>query len=133
MTGNSQPATSQTAGPVQPVQPAAQTQETGPSPQVVTQEAGPTSLTGSGSDKPLQIANQQAKTRKAQHSEFMLGLHEFLLQTAGVDLDLYPSGPVNDMQEALLQYTKYNEVLEVFKPWLKKKKGYLVPYSEIPQ
>ncbi|KAJ7438727.1 hypothetical protein FB451DRAFT_1416008 [Mycena latifolia] len=87
----------------------------------------PTSLTGSGSDIPLEIAQEREKYDVLKNPELMDKFHTFLLQHAGIDITVYPAGPVDDMAEALRQHLAYSEVLETFKPWMKKRKGYQVP------
>ncbi|KAJ7668126.1 hypothetical protein B0H17DRAFT_1142589 [Mycena rosella] len=76
---------------------------------------GATHLTGSGSDKPLEIAREHEKYDIFKNPELM---KEFY---ASLHL---PRGPVDDMEEAHKQHLAYETVLEEFKPWLKKKKGY---------
>ncbi|KAJ7065099.1 hypothetical protein B0H15DRAFT_958560 [Mycena belliarum] len=90
---------------------------------------GPTNLTGSASDKPLDLAREREKIDIFKNAEMMDKFHTFLLFHAGVDLTTYPAGPVNDMAEALRQHLAYEEVLEAFKPWLKKRMGYAVPHN----
>ncbi|KAJ7243359.1 hypothetical protein C8J57DRAFT_1726079 [Mycena rebaudengoi] len=97
----------------------------------VVQPPGPTGLTGSGSDKPLEIARECARVKaendprndEAKMREF----HDFLLQHANVDLDNYSRGPVENMRDALIHHLEYTKVIDKFKPWLKTKKGYTVP------
>ncbi|KAF7358343.1 hypothetical protein MVEN_00883900 [Mycena venus] len=93
-------------------------------------EAGPSQIhfTGSGSDKPFEIAQVRAKEATENQAGNMKRLHEFLLEKANVDLETYPHATADTMAEALLQYNKYEEVLQVFKPWANKK-GYDVPMS----
>ncbi|KAJ7240227.1 hypothetical protein C8J57DRAFT_1478224 [Mycena rebaudengoi] len=97
----------------------------------VVQPPGPTGLTGSGSDKPLEIARERARVKaendprndEAKMREF----HDFLLQHANVDLDNYSRGPVENMRDALIHHLEYTKVIGKFKPWLKTKKRYTVP------
>ncbi|KAJ7750008.1 hypothetical protein B0H16DRAFT_1844317, partial [Mycena metata] len=100
-----------------------------PAPAGVILPVGPTSLTGAGSDKPLQIAQNRAKMDINANPETMELFLSFLRDTAKVDLQEYPKATVENMEEALLQYTNYMAVLRVFKPWQKKRKGYAVPMS----
>ncbi|KAJ7642555.1 hypothetical protein B0H17DRAFT_1216378 [Mycena rosella] len=85
---------------------------------------GATHLTGSGSDKPLEIAREREKYDIFKNPELMKEFYASLRAHADVDLKTYPAGPVDDMEEALKQHLAYETVLEEFKPWLKKKKGY---------
>ncbi|KAF7371011.1 hypothetical protein MSAN_00735300 [Mycena sanguinolenta] len=94
----------------------------------VAQAAAVTKLTGSGSDKPLEIAQARANENPFNNAEAMDAFHAFLRQTAEVQLETYPRATANDMQEALLQYNAYKGVLKIFKPW-NAKKGYDVPMS----
>ncbi|KAJ7675230.1 hypothetical protein B0H17DRAFT_1140431 [Mycena rosella] len=97
--------------------------------------AGPTRLTGTGSDKPLDIAHErgqeQAMNDIHKNPELLKEFYVYLLGEAKVDLKTYPAGPVGDMEEALKQYLAFEAVVNFFKPWLKKRKGYLVPKGKI--
>ncbi|KAJ6462619.1 hypothetical protein C8R45DRAFT_940869 [Mycena sanguinolenta] len=100
-----------------------------PAPEPPTTQAAPsTSFTGSGSEKPLEIAQARANEDPFKSAEAMDLFHEFLREKAGVQLETYPKATASDMAEALLQYTAYEDVLSIFKPW-NTKRGYNVPMS----
>ncbi|KAJ6478931.1 hypothetical protein C8R45DRAFT_933706 [Mycena sanguinolenta] len=100
-----------------------------PAPEPPTTQAAPsTSFTGSGSEKPLEIAQARANEDPFKSAEAMALFHEFLREKAGVQLETYPKATTSEMAEALLQYTAYKAVLNIFKPW-NTKRGYNVPMS----
>ncbi|KAJ7098822.1 hypothetical protein C8R44DRAFT_810688 [Mycena epipterygia] len=87
----------------------------------------PTSLTGSGSDKPLDIAKERDLHNIHKHENAMEKFEVYLLNFCGVDLEEYPNGPLETIADGLVQFRNYEAVLKTLKPWMTKKKGYIVP------
>ncbi|KAJ7110995.1 hypothetical protein C8R44DRAFT_799790 [Mycena epipterygia] len=89
----------------------------------------PTSLTGSGSDKPLDIAKERDLHNIHKHENAMEKFEVYLLNFCGVDLEEYPNGPLETIADGLVQFRNYEAVLKTLKPWMTKKKGYIVPLT----
>ncbi|KAJ7105225.1 hypothetical protein C8R44DRAFT_806823 [Mycena epipterygia] len=78
----------------------------------------PTSLTGSGSDKPLDIAKERDLHNIHKPENAMEKFEVYLLNFCGVDLEEYPNGPLETIVDGLVQYRNYEA-----------KKGYIVPLT----